>query len=456
MGNFMNVSIVTCAWNRAIQLKNGVASILEQEHLPNEIIVVDDGSQDNGMTKEVCRLLAKMASDKGVDFKAIHLTDHPGARVSCYPRNVGLKHASHEIVLFTEPEMLHVGNTIQQMKEKIEADPDRLYVATQIWTMGYLVWESLTPEELADPDKIINHKYAQITDANNPVNTKAPNSDWGISGSNNCFAGCLFGTLKEHFMACRGFDESFFGYGWDDWDMIKRIELYLRIKKDNVRVHAPSSELCNDIVVVHQWHTKDYGFDVHQAATDNGKIASKRLDSGEYRANIGKKWGTLGRTKLNLGCGMKKKKGFVGIDIRPFEGVDHVLDVGKDKLPFEDNSIRYILADHLLEHLYPEQLFYCIEECWRVLKPTGVLHVRVPKAGTQAWFLDPDHKIHFTKDTFGFFLPPATGKDPRGYLKGFWHLNFIKQSNPEAIEVKMYPNKVGIKKYEYKSIDKVV
>ena len=276
----MRVSVVTCAWDRAIQLKNGVTTLLRQDEPPDEIIVVDDGSQDEGETKKVCEFLSELAKHNGVVFKSIHLTDHPGARVSCYPRNIGLKHASNEIVMFTEPEMLHVGETIKQMKDKIEADPNKLFIATQIWTMGDLIWKSLRPEELKNPYKIITHEYAQLTDANNPVNKNAPNSDWGISGSNNCFAGCLFGALKELFMICRGFDESFFGYGWDDWDMIKRIELYLGKEKTKKTGKAHANvpcEYCNDIVVVHQWHTKNYDFDMGKASDYNGKIADKRL-----------------------------------------------------------------------------------------------------------------------------------------------------------------------------------
>jgi len=161
------------------------------------------------------------------------------------------------------------------------------------------------------------------------------------------------------------------------------------------------------------------------------------------------------KISVDLGCGMRKAVGnssewWYGVDIRPFKDVDFVLNIGKDKLPFEDDFVDFIRAIHLFEHLYPEELFFAVEECWRVLKPTGCLHVEVPKAGTNAYYIHPDHKIQFMKDTFGFFQVPGNEEhvDPNGYLKGFWHVEVLENGNPEAITVEMYPNKPG-GKYPY-------
>lgn len=153
-------------------------------------------------------------------------------------------------------------------------------------------------------------------------------------------------------------------------------------------------------------------------------------------------------TKVDLGCGMRKREGFAGIDIRDYPGVDYVLNIGKNRLPFASDSVSEIVSDNTFEHLYPEELFFAMEECFRVLKPSGFMTVAVPKAGTTAYFINPDHKIQFTQDTFGFFQVPAGGKDPNGYLKGFWHIEPITQPNPEAIWVNMHPNKPG-GKYPY-------
>ena len=156
--------------------------------------------------------------------------------------------------------------------------------------------------------------------------------------------------------------------------------------------------------------------------------------------------------KVELGCGMKKPEGYIGIDIRLYKCVDYVLDLGKDKLPFEDDSVDEFRAQHLFEHFTSDGLFWCVEECWRCLKPGGSLFISVPKAGTAAWYLDPSHKLHFMEDTFGFFQVPAGGIDPRGYLKGFWHVSVLESDNPHEIKVMMYPNKRGSPRYPYQEV----
>lgn len=55
--------------------------------------------------------------------------------------------------------------------------------------------------------------------------------------------------------------------------------------------------------------------------------------------------------KIDIGCGPNKKDGFIGIDIRPFPGVDLMFDIGKDRWPFEDNSVEESHCSHTIEHL---------------------------------------------------------------------------------------------------------
>lgn len=144
---------------------------------------------------------------------------------------------------------------------------------------------------------------------------------------------------------------------------------------------------------------------------------------------------------LDIGCGKRKAGGWFGVDIRHYDGVDKVMDIGSEKLPFKNNSVDEIKSIHVFEHLTPEKLFFCMEECFRVLKPKGKLHVEVPKAGTPAYYIHPDHRIQFVADTFGFFQVPSEGVDHHGYLKGFWHVGVLPDSPEEAIHVDMYPNK---------------
>lgn len=83
------------------------------------------------------------------------------------------------------------------------------------------------------------------------------------------------------------------------------------------------------------------------------------------------------QVKLNLGCGLDKRKGWVNIDA--FAGVDPDLvhDL-LDPLPFKNDSVDYILAQDILEHFTKEDVQKVIAEIGRVLKKGGQLEVRVP------------------------------------------------------------------------------
>jgi predicted SAM-dependent methyltransferase len=50
------------------------------------------------------------------------------------------------------------------------------------------------------------------------------------------------------------------------------------------------------------------------------------------------------------------------------------------RLPYGDNTVDFILCEHGLEHVNCGHGWLFLRECWRILKPDGVLRVCVPKA----------------------------------------------------------------------------
>jgi SAM-dependent methyltransferase len=81
---------------------------------------------------------------------------------------------------------------------------------------------------------------------------------------------------------------------------------------------------------------------------------------------------------VNVGCGSAGLDGWVNIDCFPDEGVTCVRDC-RTSLPLPSNSARAIFTEHFLEHLdYYEEAPRFLEECFRVLRPGGLLRVIVP------------------------------------------------------------------------------
>jgi predicted SAM-dependent methyltransferase len=80
---------------------------------------------------------------------------------------------------------------------------------------------------------------------------------------------------------------------------------------------------------------------------------------------------------VNVGCGSRLHPAWINLDVyRSAPGVT-VHDIRKG-LPFADGSVDVCYHSHVLEHLTPAAGRDLIGECYRVLRPGGVLRVVVP------------------------------------------------------------------------------
>ena len=105
---------------------------------------------------------------------------------------------------------------------------------------------------------------------------------------------------------------------------------------------------------------------------------------------------------LNLGCGKTRIPDSIGVDGVKIEGcVDVVHDLNVVPYPFEDNYADEIHMYHVLEHL--DNPVEKLEEIHRLLKPGGVLYLRVPHFSSMGAFTDITHKRPFGYWSFDCF-----------------------------------------------------
>ncbi len=80
---------------------------------------------------------------------------------------------------------------------------------------------------------------------------------------------------------------------------------------------------------------------------------------------------------LNLGCGTNFHLAWVNLDINPSCSAVLLWDLRRG-VPFPDDSFDVVYHSHLLEHLHVQDAPRFMSECYRVLKPGGIIRVAVP------------------------------------------------------------------------------
>ena len=82
--------------------------------------------------------------------------------------------------------------------------------------------------------------------------------------------------------------------------------------------------------------------------------------------------------KINLGCGTDIREGYENYDMYPIDDRVKKIDLNCLPLPFENDSIDFVLLSHVLEHL-DVNLFDFMKDIHRILKPPeGRVSVYLP------------------------------------------------------------------------------
>ncbi len=146
---------------------------------------------------------------------------------------------------------------------------------------------------------------------------------------------------------------------------------------------------------------------------------------------------------LNLGAGNKIMAGAVNHDrIKHRDEIDVVWDLNVLPWPWQDNSFDMIVARAVLEHLNID-LLASLNECWRILRPGGVLHVKLPYWRADAAYADPTHRWQFCLESLDLFDPDTPrGQEYSFYTQRKWRiikpprLNRAQTSIYAALEVR--------------------
>lgn len=192
----MTITLVITAYERGPLLQRSLLRLKELT-LPDQIIVVDDGSYTRGVHGAV--------ENSGLPIEYVY-NNNPGDTNPCLARNIALLRAECDEILVSEPELLFLSDVVAQFKVEREAHPD---------------WVLCEPFCYHEP-----RENATLDECN-----EVP--------------GFYVNMFKRQWLLdVGGWDEDLPGpWGWDDVELYKRLELigHQRVPVWSTRVR-------------HQWH----------------------------------------------------------------------------------------------------------------------------------------------------------------------------------------------------------
>ncbi len=111
---------------------------------------------------------------------------------------------------------------------------------------------------------------------------------------------------------------------------------------------------------------------------------------------------------LDVGCGIRKFPGAIGIDYNSASAADVVCDLDSFPYPFADRVFDGLRAIHVIEHV--TDVVRTMEEFHRLVKPGGRVRIETPHYTDYSSFCDPTHKHHLNSFSFRYF-----GQDHGGF-----------------------------------------
>jgi len=104
---------------------------------------------------------------------------------------------------------------------------------------------------------------------------------------------------------------------------------------------------------------------------------------------------------LDVGCGIRKYPGSIGIDINRSTAADVIATWIVSPTLFADRSFDRLRVIHVIEHL--TDVIGAMEEFHRLLRPGGRVRIETPHYTDFSSFCDPTHKQHLNSFSFRYF-----------------------------------------------------
>ena len=140
--------------------------------------------------------------------------------------------------------------------------------------------------------------------------------------------------------------------------------------------------------------------------------------------------------KVDLGCGISKKPGYLGVDHLNLPTVDIVHDLNVFPYPFADNEVDELWMDQVLEHMADP--IKTMHEIHRICRHDAKIFIGVPYFRSFYAAIDPTHRNFFGVQWFNYF-------DPRhDFYKKYQYFNIRFRVEKVIFDREMSGQKLGL------------
>jgi len=258
----MNIAIIVSTYNRPDTLEKVLEGLLHQTRRPSEIIIADDGS--NNDTRD---MLEPYLKNKIIRITHVWHKDD-GFRLAEI-RNKAIIESNSEYLVFLDgdciPDSHYVEDHLSLAEEGFFFQGKRVIVSKNA-SMDF------TFHDIKSMFRLFKHALTSAISNSHHI-LRIPFFPSYTSSKLSGIRGCNMGFLKKDLLSVNGFNQGFKGWGREDSEIVVRLYNYGIKRKEH-----PFRAIC-----YHLWHKEN----TREAIESNEQLLDKAMRSNDYYCNTG-------------------------------------------------------------------------------------------------------------------------------------------------------------------------
>ncbi|HDP98292.1 MAG TPA: glycosyltransferase [bacterium] len=265
----IKTSVIITVYNRRQLLRNCLISLIHQSQLPDELIISDDGSQE-----DIREILYEMAAQMKFILKYVRQPNRGFRLARC--RNNGVRFSQGDYLIFLDQDLIFTKNLMATFIDNYHP---------QHFNVCYPLRLSAQQTRMIDDNVIRDFNFDQIFKGSQlqKINRQYRKDKFysllkrlHVKDSGAKFRGGAVGINRADFEKINGYDENYIGWGNEDDDLGRRL----------YRIGVRGRNISDSEFPIHLHH---HPFHINGERVNHNYYQAKKndIDRGKYQAKNG-------------------------------------------------------------------------------------------------------------------------------------------------------------------------